>query len=1217
MMVFGILVGCFGAAGASLTFETYEELYENGPVRNVDTGKNFTSIQEAIDDLETLDGHTITVESGIYMENVHVNKTLTLMGAGRDNTTIDAMGEDIGVQISANNSVITGFTITNATGEDMGIALLVAYTIGESSGDEPPPTLPMENATVADMAFSYSNIGAGILNVSGSDIHHCAAFNNSEFGFILYSSGYNMIHNNTAFDNLAAFGDPAMGIAIMEGHGNTLRFNTVTNNNMGMILFGSDDNMLGNNEANYNTAIGIALMQSSENTLESNNASMNWNSGINIVEGSNGNLARDNMVLSNGFGGLVISESENNSLEGNEARENQYGIVLVEGARWNHIIDNHLNSNLDMGLFLVNSTENHVEYNRFIENENGIVLIEKANRNTIEKNNFTSNEGGIIMMGSTNNTILENSFSLSETAVFVFNANDTTVLDNQMSDCTHGIFVLRSQGASIRGNTFVECQAGVFMNEAVGNEIRSNEARDGYYGFLMNNSHHNVIAGNTVTDGAMALFIQISHNNTVADNIFSRNEDWGMYILHSNDTAITNNMVEDNHNHGILVQGGHRSVIHDNRFTDNPNFGLYLISTDSLVYRNIFIGNGNNSRDDSPGANAWDAGDPALGHPGGNYWDDYTGVDRGDGIGEPEHDIPGSANSKDNFPWMNPDFIHPVAGFDVSADDITAGEIPVMEISDLMDTYGGVLDGEYTVEIDIDGDTRSVDLIFTEGQATYDDWDSISEAGEYAIQVTIDDVLVDETFHVLPGPVHTVTVNPEGDQTTVEAGEELVFHAEAVDGYSNLITDVTTEFTWVGADENGLFVRETTGTYNVYATYQGTESLPVQMTVVPGDVASIDISPNDSTIIEGESETYTAMAYDGFGNEIGDVTGDTVWSVETGAGGSWDENTYTSENPGTWTITGTYDGITGTAQLTVEEIVVYTLSIVSDDGGTTDPVPGDHTYEEGASVIVIAIPDDGWTFSHWTGDYPEGEDEESEITLTMDDHKTLTAHFIREEIIYTLTISSGRGGTTYPEQRTHEFREGTTIEILAISAVGWRLSHWTGDYPEGKGEEASFTLVMDGNKILHANFEEVHHTLVMAAEEGGTTDPAPGASTYREGTSVNIRALAQEGWRFSHWTGDYPEGQRENPDFTFTIEGNITLTAHFVEDEDDDETSDFLSDYGLYILILVLIVVILLVVIMVRGRSTGSYGSYDDDDFDSIEEDMEDEPVEEDSDYEL
>jgi len=51
------------------------------PVHNLNTGLNYTTIQDAINANETLDGQTILVDEGTCYENVVVNKTISLMGA--------------------------------------------------------------------------------------------------------------------------------------------------------------------------------------------------------------------------------------------------------------------------------------------------------------------------------------------------------------------------------------------------------------------------------------------------------------------------------------------------------------------------------------------------------------------------------------------------------------------------------------------------------------------------------------------------------------------------------------------------------------------------------------------------------------------------------------------------------------------------------------------------------------------------------------------------------------------------------------------------------------------------------------------------------------------------------------------------------------------------------------------------------------------------------
>lgn len=79
----------------------------------------------------------------------------------------------------------------------------------------------------------------------------------------------------------------------------------------------------------------------------------------------------------------------------------------------------------------------------------------------------------------------------------------------------------------------------------------------------------------------------------------------------------------------------------------------------------------------------------------------------------------------------------------------------------------------------------------------------------------------------------------------------------------------------------------------------------------------IVVSPATASIPCGGSQTYTAEAFDQYDQSRGDVTANTTWGIEAGAGGGWLDNVYSAEYEGTWTVTGTYSGKSNTASLTV------------------------------------------------------------------------------------------------------------------------------------------------------------------------------------------------------------------------------------------------------------------------------------------------------------
>jgi len=91
--------------------------------------------------------------------------------------------------------------------------------------------------------------------------------------------------------------------------------------------------------------------------------------------------------------------------------------------------------------------------------------------------------------------------------------------------------------------------------------------------------------------------------------------------------------------------------------------------------------------------------------------------------------------------------------------------------------------------------------------------------------------------------------------------------------------------------------------------------------VEPGTPISITITPEDSEVSPGNSIEFKATAKDKFDNEF-DVTEMTKWSIDKEAGGSWEENVYTAENEGIWTVTGAYNSLIDGTSLTVKTGVV-------------------------------------------------------------------------------------------------------------------------------------------------------------------------------------------------------------------------------------------------------------------------------------------------------
>lgn len=92
-----------------------------GPVHNVNKNKDYTKIQDAINDASSED--KINVYSGTYRENVNVTRKLIIEGIdlGSGMPTIDGLKKDSVVRLYAGNVTFRNFTLVNASDWSAGI----------------------------------------------------------------------------------------------------------------------------------------------------------------------------------------------------------------------------------------------------------------------------------------------------------------------------------------------------------------------------------------------------------------------------------------------------------------------------------------------------------------------------------------------------------------------------------------------------------------------------------------------------------------------------------------------------------------------------------------------------------------------------------------------------------------------------------------------------------------------------------------------------------------------------------------------------------------------------------------------------------------------------------------------------------------------------------------------------------------------------------------
>ena len=461
---------------------------------------NYTKIQDAINDAMPRD--TIFVYGGIYLENIVIDKSISLIGESRNTTIIEGIENRATIEIIANEVSVENLSIINGYATEC-----IRGSTFHSK---------ISNCKVYSTNKYLKGEGIFLYRSSWVTINSNYIFNVSK-GVYLSQSSYNEITSNLFYDIKRA-------IVLNYANVNAIANNTMSNVSCDIDIYVSSYNEIVSNQFEE-SAVGIYLMKSKNNIIIMNKFS-------NITYGIHLRFSPNNSVKGNGFtsGGLFIFgenyrdyiedidksnliknkpiyyflNSKNTRIFGQKIGQiilinysnffiscSELSDVVVVGIE---MVCSSLNSielnrvyNCIYGIYLINSSNNKIFKNKIYNNNEGIFLFPFCEHNLICGNRVFKNGKGVHLVNSPNNTILHNKVynNTDDAGIYLISSPYTRIWLNYIQkNLDNGIYVSNSNGCSIYLNRIYKNRVGIHIH-SINTEVHLNNIlKNMEYGIL-------------------------------------------------------------------------------------------------------------------------------------------------------------------------------------------------------------------------------------------------------------------------------------------------------------------------------------------------------------------------------------------------------------------------------------------------------------------------------------------------------------------------------------------------------------------------------------------------------------------------------------------------------------------------------------------------------------------------------------------------------------
>jgi len=314
------------------------------------------------------------------------------------------------------------------------------------------------------------------------------------------------------------------GIWLENSPSNDISTNNITNNNCGIVLSESSNNVFKNNAMAGNLYnFGV---YGSELSYHIHDVDVS-----NTVDGkpmyyliNQTNLVINPSTYPN-IGYLALVNSTNITVEGYELKNNYQGILFAYTTN-SQIINNNITKN-NYGIYLSYSLNNSISGNKITSSiHSGVYVDWYSNNNTLSRNNITNNGNGIYLHYSSNyNVISRNEITDNSQGIHLYHSSDNMLFGNNITN-NYGSIQLEweSNDNKLSGNTITNSRYGIdLIYSSNNNSISRNNITNNYLGIYLDSSSDNSISGNNIANNGYGIWLDSSSNNRFYHNNFIDN----------------------------------------------------------------------------------------------------------------------------------------------------------------------------------------------------------------------------------------------------------------------------------------------------------------------------------------------------------------------------------------------------------------------------------------------------------------------------------------------------------------------------------------------------------------------------------------------------------------------------------------------------------------------------------------------------------------------